>query len=105
MKLLPGARAMALSNSGNPGLAFAREADTATWKLCFGFLYFSVYLTPLGNPSGLVHHSVRKIPLHGIDLAKDDVADTNIGIILRTEPFSRTKLLRTADAALQRLDR
>ena len=42
---------MALSNSGNPGLAFAREGATATWKLCFGFLYFSVYLTPRGNSS------------------------------------------------------
>ena len=29
----------------------------------------------------VAHHNVRKIPLAGIDLAKDDVADANIGII------------------------
>ena len=59
---------MALSNSGNPGLAFAREADTATWKLCFGFLYFSVYLTPRGNPSAFSNSCgvVLKAPDHDI---------------------------------------
>ena len=41
------------------------------------------HLTPSSDlrAPGLLHHSMREILLRGVDLAKDDVADTNIGII------------------------